>query len=275
MANSRHEITRLLSRNACSVEVSSHPVCSHDVGPSETSSLSYGPLNSQVANSPWRYGNQIKHLALPTTTQQHGSSDYSSERVFEADVSAALPCEPSSTQPVERQRWQGRNAGSDSTRSTRAYTPPSEVSGPHDDYSLFPEGILAEQNTLPSQGTALGQEAQGAVETASDQGRPVGLPEATAIADIKEESVPSQPSEQDDDDSQKHAQEIAAEPCYAQLLRDCLTTAPSRTLALKTIYDWFMIHCKKAKYSKSMGWKNSIRHNLSMNDVSAWSTLCV
>jgi len=53
---------------------------------------------------------------------------------------------------------------------------------------------------------------------------------------------------------------------YAQLLHQCLSKAPENRLTLKEIYDWFEKETGKAK-SESKGWQNSVRHNLSMNEV--------
>ena len=61
----------------------------------------------------------------------------------------------------------------------------------------------------------------------------------------------------------------AIEVCYAQLLWRCLKEAPEHTMTLKELYDWVREHSQKAKDPKNRGWQNSVRHNLSMNAVSA------
>ena len=58
-----------------------------------------------------------------------------------------------------------------------------------------------------------------------------------------------------------------ADPCYAELLRKCLLQAPEHTMSLRDLYDWVALHSPKAKDPGSTGWKNSVRHNLSMNQV--------
>ncbi|CAK3748725.1 Fork-head transcriptional regulator 2 [Lecanosticta acicola] len=56
-----------------------------------------------------------------------------------------------------------------------------------------------------------------------------------------------------------------ADPCYAQLLYQCLKEAPDYTLSLRELYEWIAQHSQKAKDPKNRGWQNSVRHNLSMN----------
>lgn len=56
---------------------------------------------------------------------------------------------------------------------------------------------------------------------------------------------------------------------YAQLIFRALKSAPEHRMVLKEIYEWFEINTDKAKSPSSKGWQNSIRHNLSMNGVSA------
>lgn len=58
-----------------------------------------------------------------------------------------------------------------------------------------------------------------------------------------------------------------ADPCYAELLRACLLEAPDYTMSLRDLYAWVSEHSPKAKDPNSTGWKNSVRHNLSMNQV--------
>lgn len=60
-----------------------------------------------------------------------------------------------------------------------------------------------------------------------------------------------------------------ADPCYAQLLYRCLREAPDHTMALKDVYKWVRQFSQKARDSAGTGWQNSVRHNLSMNAVSA------
>lgn len=57
------------------------------------------------------------------------------------------------------------------------------------------------------------------------------------------------------------------DPCYADLLRQCLLGAPNYTMSLRDLYGWVAEHSPKARDPTSTGWKNSVRHNLSMNQV--------
>ena len=56
-------------------------------------------------------------------------------------------------------------------------------------------------------------------------------------------------------------------PCYANLIYQALMEAPGHKMILRDIYAWFAQNTDKAKDPSSKGWQNSIRHNLSMNDV--------
>lgn len=60
----------------------------------------------------------------------------------------------------------------------------------------------------------------------------------------------------------------ASDTCYAQLLFRCLKEAPDHMLPLKELYSWIHKNSAKAKDPNNTGWKNSVRHNLSMNAVS-------
>ena len=55
---------------------------------------------------------------------------------------------------------------------------------------------------------------------------------------------------------------------YNQLLWQCLMGMHGYEAQLKDIYSWFEQHTEKAKDPRQKGWQNSIRHNLSMNEVS-------
>ena len=54
---------------------------------------------------------------------------------------------------------------------------------------------------------------------------------------------------------------------YARLIYDALMQAPGHRMMLREIYDWFQRHTNKPAESGTSGWQNSIRHNLSMNQV--------
>lgn len=54
---------------------------------------------------------------------------------------------------------------------------------------------------------------------------------------------------------------------YNELLYYCLNNAPGRELSLKDIYAWFVENSPYGKDPTKNGWRNSIRHNLSMNEV--------
>jgi len=54
---------------------------------------------------------------------------------------------------------------------------------------------------------------------------------------------------------------------YAKLIYKALMEAPNHSMVLQDIYQWFIDNTGKGN-SASTGWRNSIRHNLSMNAVS-------
>jgi hypothetical protein len=58
-----------------------------------------------------------------------------------------------------------------------------------------------------------------------------------------------------------------ADQPYAQLLFQCLSEADGHQMALRDIYDWFRRNTDKCANDEARGWQNSIRHNLSMNQV--------
>nr|POE68813.1 forkhead box protein o4 [Quercus suber] len=55
------------------------------------------------------------------------------------------------------------------------------------------------------------------------------------------------------------------EQCYAKLLFRALIEAPGNSLDLKSLYKWIELNSNKSKGPDNHGWRNSVRHNLSMN----------
>lgn len=87
-------------------------------------------------------------------------------------------------------------------------------------------------------------------------------------------STPQTPNGHGGLDDNELSPEIQPSEPYAKLIYRCLLDAPNHTLVLNDIYNWFRINSSKIKDPADMketGWKNSIRHNLSMNKVSATS----
>ena len=66
------------------------------------------------------------------------------------------------------------------------------------------------------------------------------------------------------DDIVQSARFWTGEP-YAKLIYEALKIAPHHRMVLRDIYKWFELNTDKSQASKGGGWKNSIRHNLSMN----------
>lgn len=70
-----------------------------------------------------------------------------------------------------------------------------------------------------------------------------------------------------EDDIASNAEESKIGEPYAKLIHRALMGAPNHSMALQEIYQWFIDNTEKGSSSGS-GWRNSIRHNLSMNAVS-------
>jgi hypothetical protein len=83
--------------------------------------------------------------------------------------------------------------------------------------------------------------------------------------------VPSCKVEEDEEDigdrSMSPNEDRSAEEPYAKLIHRALMGAPNHAMALQEIYQWFIDNTDKGNANGS-GWRNSIRHNLSMNAVS-------
>ena len=75
------------------------------------------------------------------------------------------------------------------------------------------------------------------------------------------------PEEEDD--------HVLCDKPYARLIYDALMQAPGHRMMLREIYDWFQCNTNKPHESGTNGWQNSIRHNLSMNQVSLHPGSCM
>ena len=72
-------------------------------------------------------------------------------------------------------------------------------------------------------------------------------------------------------DRKAESDEDSGEGPYAMLIYKALMRAPGHRMHLQDIYAWFEKHTRKAKATDTKkGWRNSIRHNLSMNAVSSY-----
>lgn len=60
---------------------------------------------------------------------------------------------------------------------------------------------------------------------------------------------------------------------YNEWIFECLLSASNHEMALHDIYQWFIENTPKGQIKNQKGWQNSVRHNLSMNDVSTIYTL--
>lgn len=67
--------------------------------------------------------------------------------------------------------------------------------------------------------------------------------------------------------AEKNQEESSYDEPYAQLIYKALMQAPGHRMMLRDIYEWFQRNTTKPQESGTNGWQNSIRHNLSMNQV--------
>lgn len=68
-------------------------------------------------------------------------------------------------------------------------------------------------------------------------------------------------------EDQDEINEPSPDEPYAKLIHRALMSAPTKSMVLQEIYQWFRDNTQKGG-AESKGWMNSIRHNLSMNAVS-------
>lgn len=69
-------------------------------------------------------------------------------------------------------------------------------------------------------------------------------------------------------------EDVGSDKPYARLIWEALMQAPGHRMTLREIYAWFQRNTNKARDSSSNGWQNSIRHNLSMNQVCIFHASC-
>ena len=80
------------------------------------------------------------------------------------------------------------------------------------------------------------------------------------------EAILCKTDEEAGDDAVSANEDTKAEEPYAKLIHRALLGTPNHSMALQEIYQWFIDNTDKGSSSGS-GWRNSIRHNLSMNAV--------
>jgi hypothetical protein len=89
-------------------------------------------------------------------------------------------------------------------------------------------------------------------------------------------TLPSRETSEDGQSSREmtatNAEDQATDEPYAKLIYRALMGSPNYSMVLQEIYQWFRDNTSKGS-SDTKGWMNSIRHNLSMNEVGTSSYL--
>ena len=80
-------------------------------------------------------------------------------------------------------------------------------------------------------------------------------------------SSPFTPFDEDSALDEFESAESTSDKPYAKLIWEAMMERPDKRMTLREIYEWFSKRTNKVKESGGSGWQNSIRHNLSMNQV--------
>ncbi len=88
-----------------------------------------------------------------------------------------------------------------------------------------------------------------------------------ALVDISSSKASDDGEGDSGDRNLSNVEPRTSDPPYAKLIYKALMEAPNHSMVLQDIYQWFIDNTGKGN-SASTGWRNSIRHNLSMNAVS-------
>ena len=126
-------------------------------------------------------------------------------------------------------------------------------------YQSHPYGPLSPAPTTTSESSGIGQFSQAYIWPTQQ--------EARGPFDDRRGDTYYAGSPEDEED------ETTCDKPYARLIYDALMQAPGHRMMLREIYDWFQRHTTKPAESGTNGWQNSIRHNLSMNQVSSQGVL--
>ncbi|KAI5299111.1 hypothetical protein KEM55_002561, partial [Ascosphaera atra] len=114
--------------------------------------------------------------------------------------------------------------------------PSYQYSQPPEDYHIYPGPNAATEHPVPPPESSSSK----ASTIVSSPGVPANSPDPEI--DVDNENAP-----------------------YAQLIYRALLSARNHEMSLQQIYEWVAKNSNKGRDSKSRGWQNSIRHNLSMN----------
>ena len=110
------------------------------------------------------------------------------------------------------------------------------------------------------------------VEHSSNGPHPSHIHDPSFEIHIKSSESPSTLSgslNPDNDNSEKCNDVSEPHTPYNIYLWRCFREAPGFERTLSDIYEWFKINVPKARNAEQPGWKNSVRHNLSLNHVSS------
>lgn len=224
-----------------------------------TNSSSYGQLPQYETSSYYTNAHpNMSHQQYPVLANQHNEVRMMNGQVGSKDTMGALSEEYDHSSPCTIET-------SSSFTSDFSYNPqynaplpmpityasqsPLTNSGFQHTY-----GVRTEQPTSPEQFS---------YPSSSDHTRCSVLP----CNDNESAQLDVDDSEEDTDELSGADSNLNNAP-YAKLIYTALSSTPDRRMVLSDIYKWFEQNTNKATNPAYKGWQNSVRHNLSMNEVS-------
>lgn len=137
---------------------------------------------------------------------------------------------------------------------------------PHPYDSRMTEGLYLSEAALQSQLHDPQYSHHGISASTGDSGNFYNRQKTVSRTPSLPDAVSCEAEGEAEDDSTSNTEENKTEEPYAKLIHRALMGAPFHSMALQEIYQWFIDNTDKGS-SPGSGWRNSIRHNLSMNAV--------
>lgn len=140
-----------------------------------------------------------------------------------------------------------------SSSSSRSSSSLSSAASSH-----YPSNRLSVASTPPSCAKAPLESARASESPEASSGRPDDRIDDDSDGYQNDRSSPAVPAH--------HIEDSSKQPPYAIIIYEALMSIPDRRMVLADIYNYFRWRMP-ARAARDGGWKNSIRHNLSMNGV--------